>query len=103
MVHSGDMLEEALPEKGTAKNMMQRFKQLEAESKWVPAHIGEYCVLQSRAGNVGLDSMRVRGEGYSGASMPRASGYPLTLGSIVYCSRGLAMWVPILWEWSEIF
>ena len=33
VVHSGDMVEEALPEKGTARNMMQRFKQLEAESK----------------------------------------------------------------------
>lgn len=36
VVHSGDLLEEKLPEKGTARNMMQRFKQLEAESKSPP-------------------------------------------------------------------
>ncbi|CAL1534742.1 unnamed protein product [Lymnaea stagnalis] len=33
VVHSGDQLEEKLPERGTAKNMAQRFKQLESESK----------------------------------------------------------------------
>ncbi|KAH9519316.1 hypothetical protein Btru_075248 [Bulinus truncatus] len=33
IIHSGDQLEEKLPERGTAKNMAQRFKQLESESK----------------------------------------------------------------------
>ncbi|XP_059166535.1 uncharacterized protein LOC131948855 isoform X3 [Physella acuta] len=33
LIHSGDQLEEALPERGTAKNIAQRFRQLESESK----------------------------------------------------------------------
>ncbi|XP_055901121.1 uncharacterized protein LOC106058482 isoform X10 [Biomphalaria glabrata] len=33
IIHSGDQLEEKLPERGTAKNIAQRFKQLESESK----------------------------------------------------------------------
>lgn len=33
VVHSGDQQEEALPERGTAKNIAERFRQLETESK----------------------------------------------------------------------
>uniref|UniRef100_A0A0B7ANC0 Uncharacterized protein n=1 Tax=Arion vulgaris TaxID=1028688 RepID=A0A0B7ANC0_9EUPU len=33
VIHSGDLLEEALPERGTAKNIAQRFRQLETDSK----------------------------------------------------------------------
>ncbi|XP_035828717.1 uncharacterized protein LOC101856472 isoform X4 [Aplysia californica] len=33
VVHSGDMQEEALPERGTARNMAQRFRQMESESR----------------------------------------------------------------------